>query len=93
MLDCDAGICPNTRQLDKMDAIGCAMEKARDIRNERSLLFVAATRAKENLVVAYNGELSPLLSDYNVYQQYDQLYKDFRHTYEDAESFEKFIGM
>lgn len=92
MLDCDAGVCPNMRQLDKMDVVGCQMEKARDIRNERSLLFVAATRAKERLYVSYNMEMSPLLQEYNVFQQYDQLYADFRKHYWDAEAFEVFIG-
>lgn len=91
MLDCDRGICPNDRQLDIMEAQGCSLEKARDIRNERSLLFVAATRAKDNLTIAYNGEISPLLQSYNMYQQYDALYRDYRRPYHDAESFVDFI--
>lgn len=92
MLDCSDGVCPGMRHLDRMEAMGCAVEKARDIRNERSLLFVAATRAKEKLVVSYNGEMSPLLNtNYNVFQQYDTLYSEHRLVYNDAEAFVDFI--
>ena len=93
MLDCSNGVCPGMRHLDKMEAMGCAIEKARDIRNERCLLFVAATRAREHLTVSYNGEESPLLqSQYNLFQQYDVLYKDHRLVYNDAEAFVDFIN-
>ncbi len=92
MLDVSDGVCPNMRQLNKMDAMGCPAEKARDIRNERSLLFVAATRAREKLVVSYTGEPSPLLqTKYNVFQQYDTLYSEHRLVYNDAEAFVDFI--
>lgn len=91
MLDCNNGVCPNSRQLDTMEAAGCAMEKARDIRNERCLLFVAATRAKEKLVITYSGEPSPLIRGYNTFQQYDNLYSDCRRIYPDAEAFEAFL--
>lgn len=93
MLDVAAGVCPNTRQLDKKEAMGCALEKARDIRNERSLLFVAATRAKDNLTITYQGEMSPLLQPYNSYQQYDQLYATADQNYTDSEAFEIFAGV
>lgn len=92
MLDVSDRVCPNTRQLDIMEAAGCIMEKARDIRNERCLLFVAATRAKENLTITYTGEMSPLIRGYNVFQQYDHLYSDCRRLYPDAEAFEGFLS-
>lgn len=91
MLDCNMGVCPNTRQIDIMEAAGCAVEKARDIRNERCLLFVAATRAKERLIISHSGDISPLLRPYNMYAQYDILYKEHRRTYPDAEAFELFL--
>lgn len=91
MLDCNDGVCPNTRQLDQVERAGCIMEKARDIRNERSLLFVAMTRAKENLCVVYNGDIAPILQNYNVYQSYDNIYAGYRRQYPDAEAFEQFI--
>jgi superfamily I DNA/RNA helicase len=39
-----------------------AIQHAQDIRGERSLLFVAATRAREHLALTWNGEASPFLA-------------------------------
>lgn len=91
LLDCDRTVVPNMRQLDELDKYGCRLEKARDIRNERSLLFVAATRAKNRLFITYRGDISPLLQPYNEFQAYDNLYRDTKKRYEDAEEFERFI--
>lgn len=91
LLDCDAGICPNMHKLDLMEAAGCALEKAREIRNERSLLFVAATRAKTSLTITYSVEKTPLLEPLNLFQQYDMLYTEHRVSYEDVEAFEDFF--
>jgi len=91
ILDADDGVIPSTQKLDAMEKAGCVIEKAREIRNERSLLFVAATRAKENLTITYSGTKSSLLSNINCYEQYDKLYNQFQLTYPDVEAFEEFF--
>lgn len=91
ILDADEGIVPNLHKLDAMEKAGCVLEKARELRNERSLLFVAVTRAKNHLTIAYNGSKSTMLSPLNVYEQYDKLYTQFQSAYPDVEAFEEFF--
>lgn len=90
MLDVDEGIVPNMRKLDKAEAAGCALEKAREIRNERSLIFVAATRAKSRLVVTHTGTPSALLDALNPYAHYDDMYTRYSLHYPDVEAFTTF---
>ena len=77
-------------KLDVMEKAGCVMEKAREIRNERSLLFVAATRAKETLTITYTGTKTSMLTPMNEFEQYDKLYTQFQANYPDVEAFEQF---
>ena len=90
ILDADAGVVPNMHKLDVMEKAGCVMEKAREIRNERSLLFVAATRAKETLTITYTGTKTSMLTPMNEFEQYDKLYTHFQANYPDVEAFEQF---
>lgn len=90
ILDADAGVVPNMHKLDVMEKAGCVMEKAREIRNERSLLFVAATRAKETLTITYTGTKTSMLTPMNEFEQYDKLYTQFQANYPDVEAFEQF---
>lgn len=90
ILDADENVVPNTHKLDIMEKAGCVMEKAREIRNERSLLFVATTRAKEHLTITYTGTKTSLLTSMNIYESYDKLYTQFQLTYPDVEAFEQF---
>lgn len=91
IVDAEANIIPNTAKLDKMELAGCPMEKAREIRNERSLVYVACTRAKSELHI-YCHSLSTLMSGINYFSEYDDLYKTRVH-YEDVLYFEKFCGL
>lgn len=90
ILDADENVVPNTHKLDIMEKAGCVMEKAREIRNERSLLFVAATRAKESLTITYTGTKTSLLTPMNAYESYDKLYTQYQMNYPDVEAFEMF---
>lgn len=90
ILDADEGVVPNMHKLDIMEKAGCVIEKAREIRNERSLLFVAATRAKENLTITYSGTKTSMLTPMNAFEQYDKLYTQFQMAYPDVEAFEEF---
>lgn len=90
MVDCDQDIIPNASKLDRMARFNCDLDAAREIRNERSLVYVAATRAKEELHVYYNGEISKLLEGENPYLKYDMLYENFKIDYRDVEVFQEF---
>lgn len=90
MLDVDDAIVPSMKQLNDMEAAGCIMEKARELRNERSLLFVAATRAKENVMITYHNQRSQLLNPVNQFASYDELYQKFKTSYPDVEAFQDF---
>ena len=84
MVDCDQDIIPNASKLDRMARFNCDLDAAREIRNERSLVYVAATRAKEELHVYYNGEISKLLEGENPYLKYDMLNENFKIDYRDV---------
>lgn len=92
MVDCDEAIVPNQNKLKEMLAKNCEMDLAREIRNERSLLYVAATRAKEELHIHYNDELSSMLCGVNEYNRFDMLYEGFQPTYNDVEVFQEWFS-
>lgn len=90
ILDADEGFIPNLKHLNEMDGSGCGLEKARDIRNERCLVYVACTRAKSVLNIAYTNELSHMISGDNDFYSYDTLYETGSKDYEDVEAFQTF---
>ena len=93
IVDANAGIIPNVSQLDKLKAAGCNIDIAREIRNERSLVYVACTRAKEKLVIYSNpGELSTLFTTENLFSGYDRLYENYHDNFSDVEVFQEFYS-
>lgn len=75
ILDANEGLFPNAKILKQKTEAGCILDAAKDIRNERNLLFVGATRAKKKLVVTYTGELASLITkNSNKFKRYDQEY-------------------
>lgn len=92
MIDCDDGIVPNLSKLTRMITAGCRLDAAREIRNERSLVYVAATRAKKELHIYYNDKLSELLKAEQPYGEFDTLYETFKPNYNDVEVFQEFYS-
>lgn len=90
MVDCDQGIIPNKSKLTTMLERNCLMDAAREIRNERSLVYVAATRAKSELHIHYNKELASVLTSTNTYKDLDMVYQRFIPDYSDVEVFQEF---
>ena len=92
ILDADDGILPNNSQLEKAIKKDCEYEAAKSIRNERSLVYVAATRAKDNLVIQYKKNLSPLLNpeDSEAYRKLDEHYNLYKAEQIDIENFMRF---
>lgn len=90
LLSCDEGIIPNKNKLKEMQMKKCDMDLAREIRNERSLVYVACTRARDELYIHFDEELSSMLTERNDYAQYDLLYESFKPNYKDVEVFQEF---
>ena len=83
IVDADAGVIPNDKKMKQIIKAGCEFEAAQMLREDRNLLYVAITRAKENVVITYNSKLTPLIEspDDNEYSYLDDIYatspKDF----------------
>lgn len=87
LLDCDDTIIAKDAVTDKLMRNGCQMEAAKEIRNERCLLYVACTRAKKYLGIHYNTKLSPLFRGDNTYSSLDRVYENGKKFYNDVEAF------
>lgn len=90
IIDADEGLIPNESKLKKMLLKQCDMDAARAVREERSLCYVACTRAKEELHIIYNNKPAPLLMGQNPYGQFDDVYKYYKNTGDDIKAFENF---
>ena len=92
IVDANDGVVPNKSQLAKLEKSGCIVDIAREIRNERSLVYVACTRAKEFLCIYHNeGSLSTLFTPMNEFRKYDEIYANYKDEYSDVEKFKEFI--
>jgi DNA helicase-2/ATP-dependent DNA helicase PcrA len=90
IIDADEGLIPNDKKLKEMMDKKCDMDAARAIREERSLCFVACTRAREELNIIYNDKPSSMLLGENQYAMFDSVYSYYKTVGDDINSFEKF---
>ena len=91
ILDADASIIPNYKHLKEAEKQGCAMEAAREVHNERNLVYVASTRAKSELHVCYNDNVSTLFTDNSGFENYDKMYEQGDSAFLDIDNFRNFI--
>lgn len=91
ILDCDEGKFPNQKVHDNKVQAYCEYDAACDIRSERNLLYVALTRAKEEVIISYSGEPSHLISspDSNKYTPYDEVYAEQQVNFDNVIEFLK----
>lgn len=95
ILDCNEGLLPNSSQLEKKLKAGCMYDAAVDVRTERNVLYVAATRAKKNLIVSYSdASLTRLITDPDAmdYRKLDEVYEEEHMLYDDESEFFKLFG-
>lgn len=92
ILDCNEGLLPNSSQLERRIKAGCLYDAAVNVRTERNVLYVAATRAKRNLIVSYSDtSLTRLITDPDAmdYRRLDEVYEDEHMLYDDESEFFK----
>lgn len=92
ILDADEGLIPNLKSLDRLVKSDCSMDAAREIRNERSLCYVALTRARDNVYIVHNGTPASMLLKENEFESFDETYKRYKLTSDDIGAFNDFIG-
>ena len=92
IIDAEEGIIPNKKMLEDTLNNNCVIDAARDIRNERSLVYVAKTRALRELHIHYKKELSSLFTSNNAYYGLDKAYESYVDNYQDVKVFAEFFG-
>lgn len=80
IIDADEGLIPNTSKLNRSIKKGSALDAAKEIRNERSLCYVAVTRARENVYIVYNKTPAALMIGDNPYTELDSLYANHKNN-------------
>lgn len=96
ILDCDEGMFPNAKVMSNKLRACCDVDVATDIRSERNLLYVAITRAKDNVIISYSGaEPTKLITDpmNEEYHKYDAIYENSIDDYDDAAEFFKLFKL
>lgn len=91
IIDANEGLIPNVSKLNKMLQKQCDMDAARVIREERSLCYVACTRAKEELYIVSTDKPAEMLLGNNTYAQFDDVYKYYKVNGDDIRAFEAFV--
>ena len=91
IIDAEDGLIPNVRKLDRMVKRKCDMDAARAIREERSLCYVACTRAKEELHIVYNNKPAVMLLGENPYTNFDDMYRYYSVKGDDITEFKRFV--
>ena len=92
ILDAEAGILPAAKRVNDLMYKDCMIEAARQVRDDRNLVFVMMTRAMKVLRIYYRTEISPLLNPDEIWTKYyelDEVYADFDVDYDDLEVFLK----
>lgn len=91
ILDANDGLIPNVSKLTNMVKKDCMLDAARAIREERSLCYVACTRAKEELYIIYTSENpAPILMCENPYGMYDAVFESNTVHTDDIRAFTDF---
>lgn len=95
ILDAESAFFPSIKNLNKLIKAGCEYEAARVIREERNLLYVGITRAKENVYISYSAELTELISNpqNNKYSYLDEIYAATNQEFDDIGAFGRLLNI
>ena len=89
IIDVEEGLFPSKRAMSDYVNNGCEYEAAKELRNERSLLYVAITRAKDNVTITYHDSLSQLIANpnQNDFSYLDDVYAVAKKDFDDVTAF------
>lgn len=95
ILDAEDGVFPNSNVIKRYIAESCEYEAAKELRNERNLLYVAVTRAKENVYISYHSNLTELIANSrdNSYSYLDNIYNNTKKDYDDVGAFVRLFNL
>lgn len=95
IIDAEDGLFPSQKAMTKYVNAGCECEAAKDLRNERNLLYVGITRAKDNTFIAYHSKLTSLIASpkENEYTYLDDIYKHAHRDFDDVGAFIKLFKL
>lgn len=95
ILDAEDGMFPNEKEMKRMMEAGCNYEAACRLRDERNLLFVAVTRAKDTVVISYSGEPTELLvsPENTKYDELDEIYENYQNNTDDVKYFSELFKL
>lgn len=94
LLDMENEIFPSAKNMKRYCDAECQFEAAKTLREERNLLYVAITRAKDKVVISYSGTLTKLITNpnNNEYSYLDDIYRIEHTDYDDVGYFLKMIN-
>lgn len=95
ILDAESVYFPSYKNFTKRLKAECRYEAAKMIREERNLLYVGITRAKQNVYISYSEQLTSLIANphNNEYVYLDEVYARTRHDFDDVTAFAKLLNM
>ncbi len=95
VLDAEDGVFPGNNHMKSYVALGCEFEAAKELRNERNLLYVAVTRAKTTCTICYNNALTTLVGSPldNEYCALDTIYDAVNKEFDDVEEFMRVMNI
>lgn len=73
ILDAESALLPSEKNIRKMREKNCTREIIKTIRNERSLCYVAVTRARDEVYIHYKKELSSMFTPVSDYDDYENM--------------------
>lgn len=95
LLDAEDGVFPNGSQIARYVEAGCEYEAAKEVRNERNLLYVAVTRAKDSCTICYTAKVTTLISDplMNELCHLDTIYDAIDKEFDDVREFMRVMNI
>lgn len=90
IIDAEDGLIPNKKRVEDGLKMHCVIDTARNVRNERSLVFVAVTRTKGDLHIHYREKLATMFTSENEFESLDMAYETCKLVHDDLEVFSKF---
>ena len=96
ILDAEDAIFPSEKSMERlMRDKDCKYEAALNLRNERNLLYVAATRAKTNLILVYRDKLTELVCSpmCNKYSKLDEEYRRYNNVFDEYGAYKRLLNI